>query len=50
MKGRPGVEQKNVPNFIHLQADKIPGYEKFKLDEYIRLVGYIEGKNYKSNE
>ena len=27
-----------VPNFIHLQADKIPGYETFKLDEYIRYV------------
>jgi len=35
-----------VPNFIHLQADKIPGYETFKLDEYIRakpdVIHYVD--------
>merc|ERR1711872_518347 len=35
-----------VPNFVHLQAEKIPGYEKFKLDEYIRdkpdVIHYVE--------
>ena len=35
-KGRKTTGSKTVPNFIHLQADKIPGYQKFKLDEYIR--------------
>ena len=33
-----------VPNFIHLQADKIPGYETFKLDEYIRYGKFHERK------
>merc|ERR1711874_138452 len=50
-KGRPHsvvkkVQGKTVPNFIHLEADKIPGYQKFKLDEYIRskpdVIHYVD--------
>jgi len=50
IKERPHISAKRpthpVPNFIHLQADKIPGYEKFKLDEYIRdkhdVIHYVD--------
>jgi len=50
IKGRhrkaPQQPPPSPPNFIHLEADKIPGYQTFTLDEYIRakpdVIHYVD--------